>query len=111
MSLRASTRLLYLLATMTVCTTLLHANELSRSMPVARVSVTENGRNLLAATTVMGTNSLTPGAGSGDFSIVPMMTSDGRFNLTDTTVSTGGRFFHLERRLWEFCRNQRLHHG
>jgi hypothetical protein len=62
------------------------------SMPLAGVSVTENGPNLLAATTVMGTNSLTSGAGSGDSSIVPMMTSFGAFRLTDTTVSTGGGF-------------------
>ena len=83
---------------MTVCTTLLPANELSESMqisesmPLAGVSVTENSLNLMAATAVTGTNSLTSGAGLGDFSIVPMMTSFGPFRLTDTTVSTGGGF-------------------
>lgn len=92
MSLRASTRLLYLLPTMTVCTILLHANELIGSMPLAGAPVTENGPNLLAATAVMGTNSLTSGAGSDDFSIVAMKTSLGPFSLTDTTVSTDGGF-------------------
>jgi hypothetical protein len=61
-------------------------------MPSAGVSVIENSLDLLAMTTVVGTNSLTSGAGLGDFSIVPMMTSLGPFRLTDTIVSTGGGF-------------------
>ena len=45
MSPRASTCLLFLLATMSICTTVLHADLLSGSLPIAGVSVTENGTN------------------------------------------------------------------
>ena len=42
MSLRAWTRLLFLLAAITVCTTFWHANEIGGSIPLVGVSVTAN---------------------------------------------------------------------
>ena len=83
MSFRAFTRLLFLLATMTICTTVLHANQIVGSLALAGFNVTENGTNLRTMTTIMGTDALTSSAaGEGDFSIVPIKTDFGSFSLT-----------------------------
>jgi hypothetical protein len=96
MSLRVSIRLLFLLATISICTTVLHANEIiaeiSGSLPFAVFNVTETSTNLRTSTTFTVGDSLTSGPGSGDFSIVPIGTSFGGFSLTDTAISTGGGF-------------------
>jgi len=92
MSLRPSIRLLFLLATMTICTTVLHADLLSGSLPFAGFNVAENVTNLRTSTTFTVADSQTSSVGKGDFSIVPITTDFGPFTLTDTTVPMGGGF-------------------
>ena len=92
MSLRPSIRLLFLLATMTICTTVLHASAITGSIPFAGFNVTQNGTDLTTSTIFTGTDSQASSAGAGDFSIVLPMTSFGMFSLMITSISSGGGF-------------------
>lgn len=92
MNLRSSTRLLFLLAVITGCTTMLHANAISGSLAFTGLSVSMVGRNLGTATMLFGRGSQTTDDGTGDFSVIPLSTSFGPFSVTKTTFSTGGGF-------------------
>jgi len=92
MNLRASTRLLFLLATMTICTTVLHANAITGSLPFAEFNVTQNGADLTTSTIFTGTDSLTSSTGKGDFSMISAMTPFSGFTLMIASISGGGGF-------------------
>lgn len=92
MNLRFSTRPLFLLAVITVCTTMLHASAISGSLAFTGVSVSMVGRNLETATMLFGLNSRTTDEGTGDFSVIPLLTSFGSFSVTKNKFSTGGGF-------------------
>ena len=91
MNLQASTRLLLLLAVITACTAMLHASAISGSIAFAGVLVTETG-GFTTGRTFSGANSLTTDEGTGDFSLIPLLTSFGSFGVTRAEFSTGGDF-------------------
>ena len=97
MNLRISSVLLYfLLAVITVCTTImLHANDqpISGSLPFSSTFVSEMpGPDLEHSTIFSATDNRTSGIGSGQFAAVPVDASFGAFTLNDTKISTGGGF-------------------
>lgn len=83
---------LFVVALVLAASVACHADAISGSFPVVLFSATQNSSNLLLSTTEHATNSLTSGLGSGDFSIIPLMSSFGAFSLDDSTVGSGGGF-------------------
>ena len=92
MKLGAFTRFLFLLALMTACRTILHADGIIGDIPFAGFLVSGPTNFTMAASMFDVGNAVTSGPGKGDFSTIPIMTSFGSFSLLPDAISTGGGF-------------------
>jgi PEP-CTERM motif-containing protein len=70
----------------------MQASAISGSLPFVLFSATENGPNLASSTMEFAVLAVTSGSGTGDFSVIPLVTTFGPISLDDLTVSTGGGF-------------------
>jgi len=87
-----SKKLLLLTLLLTVATGVLHASAISGSVPYSGVGASQNGANLAVSTSLFDTDTITSGAGLGDYSVIPIGTSFGAFSLDLNTVGSGGGF-------------------
>ena len=69
------------------------ANLIAGSLPLAGIQDSENGTTLLSSTILSDVHTITSGLGTGDFSVIPVMTTDfGPFSLSLSALSSGGGF-------------------
>lgn len=80
------------LVLLVVANGVMQASAISGSLPFVLFTVTENGPNLATSTMESAVLAATSGSGTGDFSVVPLLTAFGPDSLNDLTVSTGGGF-------------------
>ena len=68
------------------------ATAISGSLPFVFIDADQNGTNLAVSTVLTATNSLTEDIGTGDFAVVPVLTSFGPMSLSEATIGIGGGF-------------------
>jgi len=66
------------------------AAQINGSLPFSFFNAGQNGADIGSSTVFTDTNTLTSGAGAGDYSVVPIATDYGPLSLDLTTVAAGG---------------------
>ncbi len=85
-------KLLLLTLLVTVAAGVMHASTINGSIPFSGENAAQNGADLSVSTSVWDMNTITSGAGLGDYSVIPLDTPYGPFTLDLGTVGVGGGF-------------------
>jgi hypothetical protein len=85
-------RILSTLVLLVAMSSLMQASAITGSLPAVLFSATENGPTLALSTIETAAQTITSGVGTGDFSVVPVMTTFGPITLNDLSIGTGGGF-------------------